>query len=53
MYNLALNKGAIGGKISGAGGGGFLLLYVSREKQNEVRKALRGLHGATNIVQEH
>ncbi len=40
MYQRALDAGALGGKISGAGGGGFLLLYVPREKQNAVRKAL-------------
>jgi D-glycero-alpha-D-manno-heptose-7-phosphate kinase len=41
MYNLALTNGAIGGKIAGAGGGGFLMLYVPRERQQRVRKALR------------
>lgn len=40
MYQQALDAGALGGKISGAGGGGFLLLYVPREKQNAVRKVL-------------
>jgi D-glycero-alpha-D-manno-heptose-7-phosphate kinase len=40
MYNTAVSAGAIGGKISGAGGGGFLMLYVPREKQNIVRRAL-------------
>jgi len=42
MYTKALNAGAYGGKICGAGGGGFLLIYVPREKQNQVRKALEG-----------
>jgi D-glycero-alpha-D-manno-heptose-7-phosphate kinase len=42
MYRTALDAGAIGGKISGAGGGGFLLLYVPRESQNKVRQALSG-----------
>ena len=41
MYKWALEAGAIGGKICGAGGGGFLLLYVPREKQNAVRDALK------------
>lgn len=40
MYRLALENGATGGKILGAGGGGFLLLYVPPEKQNRVKKAL-------------
>jgi len=41
MYEQAINAGAIGGKIAGAGGGGFLLLYVNREKQNMVRSQMR------------
>jgi len=41
MYQKARNAGALGGKISGAGGGGFLMLYVPREKQNSVREALK------------
>ena len=43
MYEAARNAGAIGGKIAGAGGGGFLLLYVPYERQNKVRSALNGL----------
>jgi D-glycero-alpha-D-manno-heptose-7-phosphate kinase len=43
MYELARRSGAIGGKITGAGGGGFLLLYVPYEKQLSVRNALCGL----------
>jgi D-glycero-alpha-D-manno-heptose-7-phosphate kinase len=41
MYDLATSAGAIGGKVSGAGGGGFLLMYVPRHKQDAVRNALR------------
>lgn len=41
MYQTALNAGAIGGKISGAGGGGFMMLYVPRHKQDNVREALK------------
>lgn len=41
MYSKAKSSGAIGGKISGAGGGGFLMLYVPREKQNKVHIALK------------
>ena len=33
IYNLAIKKGALGGKLLGAGGGGFFLLYVPYEKQ--------------------
>ena len=43
MYETARRAGAIGGKLTGAGGGGFLLLYVPYECQNEVRTALMGL----------
>ncbi|NUQ84258.1 MAG: GHMP kinase [Anaerolineales bacterium] len=43
MYEAARNAGAIGGKIAGAGGGGFLLLYVPYERQSRVRAALRDL----------
>jgi len=41
MYQTALNAGAIGGKVSGAGGGGFMMLYVPRHKQDNVREALK------------
>ncbi|MBR5376068.1 MAG: GHMP kinase, partial [Lachnospiraceae bacterium] len=40
MYERALGAGALGGKILGAGGGGFMLLYVPDAKQEAVRKAL-------------
>jgi len=43
MYQAAHEAGAIGGKITGAGGGGFLLLYCPYEKQKAVRMALHGL----------
>lgn len=43
LYELARRCGAIGGKITGAGGGGFLLLYVPYDRQSAVRKALCGL----------
>jgi D-glycero-alpha-D-manno-heptose-7-phosphate kinase len=43
LYDMARSAGAIGGKIAGAGGGGFLLLYVPYERQNKVRKVLEDL----------
>jgi D-glycero-alpha-D-manno-heptose-7-phosphate kinase len=43
IYQSALAAGALGGKIAGAGGGGFLLLYVPPEHQNHVRHALAHL----------
>jgi D-glycero-alpha-D-manno-heptose-7-phosphate kinase len=42
-YKLALDAGALGGKVTGAGGGGFLLLYCPIEKRENVRAALSGL----------
>ncbi len=40
MYSKALEAGAYGGKISGAGAGGFLMLFVDPACQKEVRRAL-------------
>ncbi len=40
MYMMAREAGAVGGKILGAGGGGFMLLYVPEEKQEKVNQAL-------------
>lgn len=43
MYRVARNAGALGGKVAGAGGGGFLILYCAHDRQEHVRKALAGL----------
>ena len=40
FYEDALNSGALGGKLLGAGGGGFLLMYVPVENQQRVRETL-------------
>ncbi len=40
LYETAMDAGAIGGKIAGAGGGGFLLLYCPPDRQGAVRGAL-------------
>jgi D-glycero-alpha-D-manno-heptose-7-phosphate kinase len=40
MYQTALENGALGGKITGAGGGGFLLFFCERQNQQKVREAL-------------
>jgi D-glycero-alpha-D-manno-heptose-7-phosphate kinase len=40
VYKLARDRGALGGKITGAGGGGFLLLYCEPHTQEPVRQAL-------------
>ncbi len=42
LYKTALEAGAIGGKLTGAGGGGFLLLFVSPERRAKVLAALDG-----------
>jgi D-glycero-alpha-D-manno-heptose-7-phosphate kinase len=42
-YERARANGAIGGKILGAGGGGFLLLYAPRERHDDIRRALSEL----------
>ncbi|MFO1478377.1 MAG: kinase [Verrucomicrobiota bacterium] len=43
IYNGGLSAGAIGGKILGAGGGGFVLLFVPPERQRAVRERLKQL----------
>lgn len=40
QYSKALEAGAIGGKLLGAGGGGFMLFYCPNEKQKDLRAAL-------------
>ena len=42
-YRSAMEAGAIGGKILGAGGGGFLLLFAEPQNHSEIRKALSDL----------
>lgn len=41
MYETATNAGAIGGKLLGAGGGGFMLFYVPQDKQQKVKEAMQ------------
>lgn len=58
LYEKGLQAGALGGKLLGAGGGGFLLFYVQPEKQANVRAALCDLlevpfkfeNGGTRVV---
>ncbi len=57
-YDTALKNGAKGGKLLGAGGGGFLLFYVEEQYRSKVRRALKDLreidfkfdNKGTNIV---
>lgn len=39
-YEIAMKNGALGGKLLGAGGGGFLLFYCEEEKQDQLKKAI-------------
>lgn len=43
LYEKGMSAGALGGKLLGAGGGGFLVFYVQPEKQAEVMKAMKDL----------
>ena len=43
LYDKGIKAGALGGKLLGAGGGGFLLFYVEKDKQENVLKALDNL----------
>jgi len=43
MYTAARDAGAIGGKLLGAGGGGFMLLFAEPHTHPRIREALRGL----------
>ncbi len=43
LYEEAMRHGAIGGKVTGAGGGGYMLLYCRYDTKHEVRAALAAL----------
>lgn len=43
IYNAGMDAGALGGKVLGAGGGGFILFYVEPDKQEQVRQRLSPL----------
>lgn len=45
LYEEALRHGAIGGKLMGAGGGGYLLIYCETHRQHDVRKAVEAAGG--------
>ena len=46
LYKTSIQNGALGGKLLGAGGGGFLLIYMVKEKQNNFLKKIKNI---TNI----
>jgi D-glycero-alpha-D-manno-heptose-7-phosphate kinase len=41
VYSVAKKNGALGGKICGAGGGGFLLMYAKKNKHLKIKSALK------------
>ena len=43
LYQIGIKNGALGGKVLGAGGGGFILFYCEREFQENLRIALKNL----------
>lgn len=43
LYAAGIDAGALGGKLLGAGGGGFLVFYVQPEKQEAVKEAMKDL----------
>lgn len=43
IYERALKAGALGGKLLGAGGGGFFVFYVEPDKQKQVKEAMQGI----------
>jgi len=45
IYNAAIDAGALGGKISGAGGGGFMMFFVPPDKRMDVVRALGKFKG--------
>lgn len=61
IYDAARKAGALGGKIAGAGGGGFLLLYCPKERQDRVRSSLSRLRelpfnlqgGGSEVILNH
>ena len=56
LYDKGLKAGALGGKLLGAGGGGFLVFYVEPDKQEKVKKAMEDLlyipfeFGGTRVI---
>jgi len=43
IYSVAVKAGALGGKLLGAGGGGFMLFYAEKDKQEKIKEALSKL----------
>ncbi len=58
LYEKAISAGALGGKLLGAGGGGFFIFYVQPEKREAVQNVMKGLmhvpfefeNGGTRVI---
>lgn len=58
LYSKGITAGALGGKLLGAGGGGFMIFYVQPEKQRAVKEAMKDLmyipfefeNGGTRVI---
>lgn len=58
LYEKAMSEGALGGKLLGAGGGGFLIFYVQSDKQEQFKEAMNDLmyipfefeNGGTRVI---
>lgn len=58
LYGRGIVAGALGGKLLGAGGGGFLVFYVQPDKQKTVKEAMKDLmyipfkfeNGGTRVI---
>ncbi|MBK7497637.1 MAG: GHMP kinase [Ignavibacteriales bacterium] len=53
MYQRAIKGGAMGGKISGAGGGGFLLVYCKRENHDNLREHMIAYREMPFMLEPH
>lgn len=53
MYETAINIGALGGKIAGAGGGGFLMVYCKRAVQDSLREAMKNFRELPFLLEPH
>ncbi|MFZ1572909.1 MAG: GHMP kinase [Candidatus Kapaibacterium sp.] len=53
MYNLAIKGGALGGKICGAGGGGFLMTYCKRNEQDSLRESMVNYREMPFMLEPH
>jgi D-glycero-alpha-D-manno-heptose-7-phosphate kinase len=45
IYNTAIAAGALAGKVSGAGGGGFMMFFIPPDKRMDVVRALENFEG--------